>query len=343
MRVEVEVEEPFDLDLTLSPSFASSMYVKLGRGEWLKVAGRLAGLKVRQVGRRLVEASWSGEASKEALEEVVAYEVGAWHGPFEDEVSKLPSWARLGVEALASAYAGVRLPQAPWDLAYVFVAVALSRRTRYDVLVLKWCRRIWELFNGDLEALAKASPSFLREAVGTSYQVAQLQAIVQDLLSIPSRLSELTQGLPSVELKDLVAILSLEPAVARVLLLRGCRFLGPKTVDSFILTCFKAPEVAPCDVHLRTVSSRLAFLTPGLAYPSKQLCANRSCRAQPLPGLPRCSLEPRCLRAEVAKLGGLAGWVQTLCYLHGSSTCRSSRPNCSACPVRQACPWEGLK
>ncbi|RLF10040.1 MAG: hypothetical protein DRJ69_03655, partial [Thermoprotei archaeon] len=82
LRVEVEVEDPFDLDLTLSPSFASSMYVKLGRGEWLKVAGRLAGLKVRQVGRHLIEVSWSGETDKEALGEVVAYEVGAWRGPF---------------------------------------------------------------------------------------------------------------------------------------------------------------------------------------------------------------------------------------------------------------------
>ncbi|RLF08652.1 MAG: hypothetical protein DRJ69_06020, partial [Thermoprotei archaeon] len=211
---------------------------------------------------------------------------------------------------------------------------------RYDVLVLRWCRRIWGLFDGDLEELAKASPSFLREAVGTSYQVAQLQAAVQDLLSIPSRLAELARGLPSVELEGPADLLSLDPAVARVLLLRGCRFLGPKTVDSFILTCFKAPDAAPCDIHLRTVSSRLGFLAPGLAYPSKQLCAGRSCRAQPLPGLPKCGLEPRCLRAEIAKLKGLAGWVQTLCYLHGSSTCRSSRPHCSECPIRRECPWE---
>jgi endonuclease III len=337
LKVRVEVEEPFSLDLTLSPSFTSSMYVKLGGGRWVKVAGRLAGLKLRQVGRGAVEASWSGEAARGLLEEAVTHEVGGWHGPFEDEIHELPSEARMSVEALASAYAGVRLPLAPWDLPYVFIAIVLSRRAGYESSVLKWCRRLWGLFNGRLEELAEAPPALLRANVGSSYQVAQLQEAVRDLLSMPSRAAELTRGLPSVELKSPASLLSLSPPLARILLLRGCRFLGPKTVDSLVLTCFKSPETAPCDVHFKTVSSRLSLLKPSLAYPSKRLCASRSCRAQPLPWLPRCSLEPRCLRAEAAKLSGLAGWVQTLCYLHGSSTCRSRHPRCEACPLKGAC------
>ncbi|MCX8205423.1 MAG: hypothetical protein N3H31_07235, partial [Candidatus Nezhaarchaeota archaeon] len=214
---------------------------------------------------------------------------------------------------------------------------------RYDVLVLEWCRRIWRAFNGDLELLAKAPASVLRERVGSSYQVAQLKEIVSSFLSIPSRLAKLSLGLPTeLSLESPLDLTSLSPPVARVLLLRACRFLGPKTVDSILLTCFKDPSIAPCDTHLITVATRLRLVSRGLKYPSKGLCSSKSCAAQSIPTLPRCPLEPRCLRAEVAKFRGLAGWLQTLCYLHGSSLCRSRRPRCGQCPLRGLCRGHGL-
>lgn len=338
MKVRVEVEEPFSLDLTLSPSFTSSMYVKQGPSKWVKVAGRFKGLRLKQVGRGLVEAWWSGEADVQSLEDAVLHEVGGWHGPFEDQASQLPSWARVVVEALASAYPGVRLPVAPWDFPYVFIAVSLSRRTRYDALVLKWCRRLWELYDGDLALLAKAPSSELREKVGSSFQVAQLKTVVEDLLSIPARQASLFSDLPlKAGLKSFLDVALLDPLTARILLLRGCRFLGPKTVDSIVLTCFKAPFIAPCDTHLVNVSSRLGLLPRGLSLPVKQLCAHKSCGAQLIQGLPRCPKEASCIRAEVSRLGDLAGWLQTLCYLHGSSTCKSHRPRCEACGLKELC------
>lgn len=337
LEVEVEVEEPFDLDLTLSPSFVSSMYVRLRERRWAKVAGRLAGLRVEQVGRGLVRASHSGHSARD-IEEVAVHEAGCWHRPFEEGLARLPHSLREPLELLASAYPGVRLSAAPWDLPYVLVATALSRRTRYDALVLRWCRRIWEAFDGDLARLSEAPAPLLRERVGSSYQVAQLKEVVGGFLSIPARLAELSAGLPlGPSLSSPLGITSLSPPVARVLLLRACKFLGPKTADSIILTCFKDPSAAPCDTHLSTVATRAGLVPRGLSYPSKALCSRKSCRAQPLPSLPRCPLEARCLRAEVSKFGGLAGWLQTLCYLHGSSTCRGRRPRCESCRLEAIC------
>ncbi|MEM4699578.1 MAG: hypothetical protein QXT74_01350 [Candidatus Nezhaarchaeales archaeon] len=337
MEVEVEVEEPFDLDLTLSPSFVSSMYVRLRERSWAKVAGRLAGLRVEQVGGGLLRASHSGHAARD-IEEVVVHEAGCWHRPFEEGLARLPPSLREPLELLASTYPGVRLPAAPWDLPYVIIAVALSRRTRYDSLVLKWCRRIWAAFGGDLVLLSRAPAPLLKERVGSSYQVIQLKEVVDGLLSIPARLTELSAGLSlELSLSSPLDLTRLSPPIARVLLLRACKFLGPKTVDSIILSCLKDPSAAPCDTHLSTVATRVGLVPRGLSQPSKPLCSRRSCRVQPLPSLPRCPLEDKCLRAEVAKLGSLAGWLQTLCYIHGSSVCRSRRPRCASCPLEAIC------
>lgn len=337
MEVEVEVEEPFDLDLTLSPSFVSSMYVRLRERRWTKVAGRLAGLRLEQVGRGLLKASHD-ECDARTVEEVAIHEAGCWHPPFEEALLRLPSQLREALGPLASRYPGVRLPASPWDLPRVLVAVALSRRTRYDALVLKWCRRIWEEFRGDLALLAEAPADLLKERVGPSYQVAQLKEIVSGFLSIPARLAQLSEGLPAgLRLDSPLDLTSLSPPIARVLLLRACKFLGPKAADSIILACLKDPSAAPCDTHLRAVATRLGVVRGGLAYPSKPLCSARSCAAQPIPTLPRCPLEPRCLRAEVSRLGGLAGWFQTLCYLHGSSICRGPKPRCEPCPLKATC------
>ncbi|MCX8204948.1 MAG: hypothetical protein N3H31_04790, partial [Candidatus Nezhaarchaeota archaeon] len=114
MEVELEVEEPFSLDLTLSPSFTSSMYVKLRERRWAKIAGRLAGLRVEQIGRGLLRASHAQEGAS-AIEEVVVHEAGCWHRPFEDYLPLLPSTLREALELLSSRYLGVRLPVAPWD------------------------------------------------------------------------------------------------------------------------------------------------------------------------------------------------------------------------------------
>ncbi len=338
MELSLEVEEPFNLDLSLAPSFVSSLYLRLKPKVWVKIAGRLANkVRLMQVSNTEVKVFYDSTLPKELIEETVELEIGAWHSPFEFQGSLLSSSVRPIVEALASAYPGVRLPLAPWDFVFLFIAVSLSRRTDYERFVLRWCRRIWDFFGEDPLSIAEASPNVLSQ-IGSSYQVAQLQVMVRDLLSIPNRLEELSRGLglrPIIKYPaDLV---NLNPNVARVLLLRACRYLGPKAVDSLILSSFKAPTFIPCDVHLKTVTLRLGLVQADLTFPEKAFCKRFSCSAQPLKELETCPRSNRCLRSSLSWLGELGGWFQTLCYIHGSSTCRTATPRCDECSLKNLC------
>ena len=338
MRFIVELEPPYSLDYSMSPSFVSSLYVKVKPGEWIKIAGLGGGsLKFRQVAPDKVMVEYISDAPKAEVEEQAMLELGAWHPPFEDFIHQLPSELRWAAESLSRIYPGVRLPIAPHDFNYVFISVSLSRRTSYERFVLKWCRRIWQRYNGNLEAIASASPLELRE-VGSSYQVAQLKVMVSDLLSIPSRLKELSPDLNIPPLTSHLDLLKLKPEEARLMLLRACRYLGPKAADSLILSCFKAPHFIPCDVHLKTLTARLGLTDPSTKMPEKSLCSRYVCRKDLIVGVKGCPKVNACLRSKLMELRGLGGWFQTLCYIHGSSICKTLAPRCDLCDLRHDCP-----
>ena len=121
-------------------------------------------------------------------------------------------------------------------------------------------------------------------------------------------------------------------------MLRGCRYLGPKAADALILDSFKAPHFIPCDVHLRTVARRLQLAPEGLAVPDKQRCSRYTCIEGVVEGVKGCPRANNCLRAWMMGLSEAGGWFQTLCYIHGSSTCRTASPRCSSCLIASQCP-----
>jgi endonuclease III len=117
--------------------------------------------------------------------------------------------------------------------------------------------------------------------------------------------------------------------------------IGPKVADSMILSTFKALHFIPCDVHLRKFITKLK-LAEDFRMPEKNICKKFLCGGEPALGLDPCPSR-RCLRAILRPLGELGGWMQTLIYLHGKEYCKSMRPRCSECPLKNLCPSSGIR
>lgn len=345
MILEVPVQL-FNLDNTLSCSFVSSLYAKVEPRHWTKIAGHLGGqLELRQVGSNALEIESKAGLTEKALRRRVSLEMGLWRGPYEDMIRNLPSGVRPRIEALAKAYPGVRLPIAPLDFPYLFVAVVLSKRTGYHKFVLEWCRKIWREFNGSLYSIAQSSPERLR-GIGTSYQILQLQRTVKSFLELSERVDRLPErvlemlGSPTVPPEEL--LLWLAPELARLTLIRGCWGVGPKTADSIIMSTFKASHFIPCDTHLYTVLTRLGLIDEDVRMPNKALCSQYVCdqRTSRRLKVPLCpwARDQVCLRSRLAYFKKLGGWLQTLAYMHGKRYCRTIGPKCGECPVKRVCP-----
>ncbi|MEM1660753.1 MAG: hypothetical protein QXR17_06420 [Candidatus Bathyarchaeia archaeon] len=322
MRLRLNVDEPFSLDLTMMPSFVSSMYVGCYGGTWVKVVGVLGGLLELRQEKPNVLMVKCGLEDADFVAEIVKLEVGLWHKPFEDFINGLPF--RDVLIRLAEAYPGVRVPIAPHDFSCILIAVALSRRTSYERFVLEWCRRLWRLYGCNLEAISKLSLDEFR-AVGSSYQVLQLKEILSSFRGI--------------EVSDLFR---LNPYVVRRRLLSTVKFFGPKAVDSLILSTFKASDFMPCDTHLYTVASRLGLVNAeDTLMPQKELCIKYACTVaiSNAIGAPLCPRRGKCLRAKLSWLREVGGWLQTIAYIHGSKICRERKPLCSRCSVRGICQY----
>ncbi|MEM2380849.1 MAG: hypothetical protein QXD44_03265 [Candidatus Nezhaarchaeales archaeon] len=327
MRLQLAVDL-YDLDLSLTPSFVSSVYERKAKGEWVKVAGYLSGkLMIKQLKPSKLLIKCLTDQPK-LVKKLVEYELGLWHEPFEHGLDKLPRSVRSVLVKLASAYPGLRLPISYRDQFYIFVAVVLSRRANYDRWVLKWCKRIWRLYDGRLEALINADRSELTR-IGSSYQVMLLPTLLKGLLEAVRCLGGLS------------SFLKLDPNLARALLIKRCKGIGPKLSDSFVLSVFKAPHIIPCDVHLVTVASRMGLIGEAkVKLPSKPLCSKYVCseKASSLTRLPVCPRTSSCVRSRLQRMvGELGGWLQTITYLHGRSYCRTLRPKCNVCPMREDC------
>ncbi|MEM1524756.1 MAG: hypothetical protein QW618_01305, partial [Nitrososphaerales archaeon] len=253
MRFQIEVNN-FNLDLTFKPSFISSLYQKIEPNHWVKITGYLGGLlELRQIKPNILEVKSNAKLTEKDLRIKVMLETGLWQGPYEDMVNKLPSSIKPQIKALSEAYSGVRLPIAPLDFTHLLIAITLSKRADYERFVLNWCKRIWSKYNGDIYKLSKASINELKE-ISSSYQIFQLQKTLKSFIELINHLPEKIVkvfGNPKSPFEEY--ILMLPPKVARILLINGCWGLGPKTVDSLILSTFKATDFIPCDTHLQSV------------------------------------------------------------------------------------------
>jgi endonuclease III len=345
LKLEIEVEN-FNLNNTFLPSFISSLYEKISENEWIKIAGHLGGkLRLKQSKPNLIEVFCKENLMKPALERRVILETGLWNEPFENKIHSLPSSIRPQIEALSNIYNGVRLPIAPLDIDYLLIAIILSKRADYEKFVLKWCKKIWEKFNGRIDEIINTKYEELKE-IGTSYQIKQLKKTLksfydlsQDIKRIPKIIIERI-GLPYTPTQEL--ILFLPPELARITLNYGVWGMGPKTIDSFILSIHKAIHFIPCDTHLKIVSERLGLIENNeTIMPIKNYCAKYACtlKASKNYNLQLCPLAKnnKCIRSKLSYLDKLGGWFQTLAYLHGRKYCKIKNPKCNECPIKNIC------
>ncbi|KPV65202.1 MAG: Endonuclease III [Candidatus Bathyarchaeota archaeon BA1] len=343
MRFEIEVEH-FNLDDTFIPSFVSSLYQRVGAGHWVKVAGHLGGqLELRQSQPNVLSIRCEAGLTEAALRRRVTLETGLWQGPYERMVGMLPREVQPKVEALAKTYGGVRLPIVPLDFLYMLVVTALSKRANYEPMVLGWCRKIWKRYDGRIDLIAQLKPEELMD-IGTSYQVLQLPKTLGSFMGLSENVEGLPRqvldwaGPPMAPMEEFVLMLPLE--LARLTLIRCCWGLGPKAVDSLLLSTSKATHIIPCDIHLFSVVKRLGLGgVEGARMPQKTLCSRFVCDKEASKGLnvPMCPRAENCLKVRLSHFGMLGGWVQTLTYLHGRSYCRTKNPRCERCPLREVC------
>ncbi|MEM2340768.1 MAG: hypothetical protein QXV89_05590 [Candidatus Bathyarchaeia archaeon] len=344
--MELEIgAEAFDLDLTLSPSFVSSLYHRTGPKRWAKIAGLLGGdLELEQRGE-ILKVKSSSCIGEEELLRIALHETGLWHGPYEEGLRSLPRSVKPILESLGEAYAGVRLPIAPLDFDLMFIAVALSKRADYEGRVLVWCRAIWERYGGDIRRISSAPLNELRR-ISPSHQVLSLGRTLRSFLGLGGRLPRgIVERFGAPEGAIGEYLLRLPPELARLALISGCWGIGPKTADSIMLSTFKAPHLIPCDSHLRSVALRLGLADEGLRMPRADLCSKFLCDRGPQGpyGIDPCPRFASCLRGGLAWLGDLGGWFQTLAYIHGRAYCRTLRPKCRGCPIEEVCPTSALR
>lgn len=320
LQVELDAEG-YCLDLTMRPSFISCLYVRVGEATWVKRFGFLRGLELKQMRERLV-VSYPGRVDEESLTEEGLLESGLWYNL---DVSAIEDGhLRAVARELSSVYRGVGIAISPRDFNYLLIATTLSKRTSYRGLVLRWCERIFEKFDGELSGIASArSLSY----VGTSYQLRQLTLTVKDAVA-----KGINEGVVNLELE-----------VARRRLME-CWGIGPKVADALILFSTKKTAVLPCDTHLKTFAARLGVLKDTQA-PAKRYCLKYACSktdAFKLNTKP-CPKANVCLRAAlVSKLKGASGWFQTVVYLHGGNYCKLTSPSCHRCPLQGLCKFGAM-
>jgi len=343
MKLEIEVEH-FNLDNTFTPSFVSSLYQKVETGHWVKIAGHLGGqLDLRQSRPNILTVRCKAGLTEAALRRRVMLETGLWQGPYEKMVETIPKDIQPRIEALAETYSGVRLPIVPLDFPCMLVATALSQRVNYEPLVVGWCQKIWKKYDGGIDLIAQLGIQELKE-IGTSYQVLQLPKIMRSLMELSENAEKLPKqvldwlGPPMAPVEEFIPMLP--PELARLTLIRCCWGLGPKIVDSLLLSTSKATNIIPCDIHLYSVARRLELgALEGARMPQKPLCSRFVCDKETA-GRFKITLCPQaeaCLKNRLAHFGKLGGWVQTLTYLHGRSYCRTRSPRCQKCPVKGMC------
>ncbi len=324
IKLELDAED-YSLQRSLEPSFISSLYERRHPTAWTKIAGKLGGrLKIEQHGSKIV-ASCSVKLNENELRRIVLLETGLWHENPMKELVKVSRGFREILEELAITYPGVRIPIAPHDSEYVFLAVLLSKRADYDI-VRRWCRKIWEIYDGDLTRMAEASEREL-ERITRSYQLFEAAGILREILQRSSNIE-----------RWLIDALSRPPEIARITLL-SIRGIGPKLADSIILSTCDALHFAPCDIHLAKFIERTGLIQE-FHLPVKSLCIRYSCSedASRRYGIPLCPRSETCLRAIISsRLARLAGWFQTLVYLHGRKFCKTLNPACDICPLRRSC------
>jgi len=288
-----------NLESTLKPSFVLALMDRISPSEWRKLVGKYKGCIIGQNNSFIYS-----NADTSAL----LYWSGAWFNPkreFNSLKSSLTLKEREIIRILVNIYSDVSLSVNPFDMDLMIVPIVLSRRTSYERNVLNWCKRLWSIVNS-LEELLKLD----LKIIGRSYQLIQLKETLLDFKS--KVIPRLHENLNSSELR---------------LLLIECKHVGPKVADAYLLFTGFDVSAVPVDVHLINITKRLP-LVKYRRLPSKEYCRKFTCK--------ECPLFDLCLRATFTKkFKRLAGWLQTIFYLHDKFYCRKFM--CRKCGLIDYC------
>ncbi len=236
MAVEC-IEAPWlDLDLSMYPSFLSSLYRYEARQHWVKVLGPGAGTVLYMNDSRLC---CKGLACSRVLLKGVS---GEWCLE-ECQEGLRGHW-------IAGRYRGLVVSTAlePVDKVLVAASVVLSRRTRYAINVRRWMRKIFA-------GIESIDPGSLAEAAARAAEPPSPQ---------PRHLAKVLPRLANIVLEER------DPWLARKKLLE-LPGIGPKTADAILLFTGLTTRVAPCDTHLARFATEMLGLQ-NVRVPSKSTC-----------------------------------------------------------------------
>lgn len=323
--LSIKPQAPYNLNLTLRPSFVSSLFIRRGE-KWVKVRGIYKHFEVKMKENRL-ECKLPGKMS---INEV-KFILGLWSPPFEELISHIRDFkVKEILKRLSECYPGVRIPIDPWDFSWLLLVIILSKRADYERMVLKWCDRINNLVGDNPWKILKIPQRIILERIGKSYQIIEARNILEAFRELMIGKGILSDNDNLNDLLLLTRKLPLrEPWKLRRLLLL-CKGIGVKIANSIIMVTTGDTSFAPLDTHLITVSNRLGIINEEYKIPEKKFCIKYECS--------KCPRREKCIESLLrSKLGKLAGWYQTLVYLHGRFLCRKDRPKCDRCPLQNIC------
>lgn len=292
------LSRPINLNLTLYPSFNLVLLDRIDENKYLKVIGKDSG--------KLLTVISPTEIISDISEELMHYLTGEWFYP-EKYIAYLKGRLLKIVKAIISRYSEVSLSVNPFDRVYMFISIFLSKTTNFHVNVIKWCKRIWKISEGDISRILKID----MKVVGNSFQLKQLPRALSDYLKYVKPYEEdLTRDSWGIR--------------KQLLKCWGC---GPKIADAYLLFVAVDEMSVPCDKHLVTMVNRLDLVSYS-KLPQKNYCLKNTCV--------ECPLAEECLRSVFAKtFGRLSGWLQTIFYIHDKLYCRKGL--CKECFLAEYC------
>ena len=275
------LETPIDLDLSMYPSFASALFHRVRRNEWMKVFGYGKRVKIRVINNRL-------ECEGDVCNNVINEWAGLWFNPL-NHINEVSRKVHDKILTLMLCFNDLRLIISSHDKEAILIATFLSRRTDYHRNVIRWIHRLLTL-NED--------PSRLSEkeilSISRSYQLRQLSVTLHSLIQT---LRKYGQG---------------NPWKLRYELLR-VKYVGPKVVDSFLLFTGYGTYFTASDVHYINFMKLLKIFditNKRLLIPSKNLCLRFGAKCL------NCPYASKCITGlSINLFGKLSGYVQTIAYV----------------------------
>lgn len=226
---------------------------------------------------------------------------GLWYDPVAF-LNDLDPKIREVIEEIVGVYRHVRISISPYDRDLVFILAFLSRRTSFHVNVVRWALKLFNVIHG-IDDVSRVNLN----SIGGSFQLQQLREAVKGYLKA-------TEG----EVRD--------PWSLRMRLLE-IKHVGPKVADAFILFHTYYSWIAPSDIHYQNFIRKLNIFKYQ-SIPEKKICLKYTCS--------ECIRSSTCLTGlSYHKLGRLAGWLQTVSYIHDREYC--SRSRCLKCLIKQVC------